>query len=260
MRKGITSLVLVVLLVITGCETERVIFHGPYFVRFTEESITERESHSAPVNIEIHNAGPALDEDVVIAYTISGDAREGVDFTIAGVRERVTIKSGEYFGTIQVNLINNSNNILRSQDIVFTLQTVSTGKLQIGQGESAIGKTFKFTILDDCILGGDYIGHNGSSPAVGGITITSPDCITPYTLSNWNINIFSTSAIMDLKFIDNGDNTLTIPEQKEENLPDDLATIRGTGAVDPTTRNIIMTITLVDFDGAPEVTFTLTPN
>jgi hypothetical protein len=65
---------------------------------------------------------------------------------------------------------------------------------------------------------------------------------------------------MDLKFIDNGDNTLTIPQQEEENLSDDLATIHGTGVVDPTTRNIIMTIILVDFDGSPEISFTLTPN
>ena len=260
MRKGITSLVLIALLVLPGCETDRVIFRGPYFVRFTEGSITEKESHSAPVNIEVHNAGPTLDEDVVVTYTITGDAREGVDFTISGERERVTIKKGEYFGTIQVNLINNSNNILRSQNIVFNLQTISTGKLQIGQGESAIGRTFTFTILDDCILGGDYIGHNGSTPAVGGITITSPDCITPYTLSNWNINIFTTSTIMSLKFIDNGDNTLTIPQQQEDKLPANLATIRGTGVVEPTTRSIIMTITLVDFSGSPEVSFTLTPN
>jgi hypothetical protein len=65
---------------------------------------------------------------------------------------------------------------------------------------------------------------------------------------------------MDLKFVDNGDNTLTIPEQEEANLDPSLATIRGTGVVDPTTRIITMTITLVDFTDQPEVSFTLTPN
>ena len=65
---------------------------------------------------------------------------------------------------------------------------------------------------------------------------------------------------MDLKFVDNGDNTLTIPEQVEENLAPDQATIRGTGVVDPITRNIIMKITLVDFTDQPEINFTLTPD
>ena len=32
---------------------------------------------------------------------------------------------------------------------------------------------------------------------------------------------------MDLIFIDNGDNTLTIPEQEEEFIDDELATITG---------------------------------
>ena len=258
MIRVITLFYVLSFLVIMGCETERVIFKGPYFVRFTDASTTQKESHSKPIDIEVHNAGPALDEDIVIAYKISGDAREGIDYTILGERNRVTIKQGEYSGIIQVQLINNANNILRSQDILFTLQTVTTGKRQIGQGESAIGKSFSFTILDDCILGGDYIGHRGSPP-VEDITITSTDCVT-YTLSNWNVNVFTTSTAMDLKFVDNGDNTLTIPEQEEENLDADHATIKGTGVVDPTNRKIIMTITLVDFTDQPEVSFTLTPN
>jgi hypothetical protein len=65
---------------------------------------------------------------------------------------------------------------------------------------------------------------------------------------------------MDLIFIDNGDNTLTIPEQEEENIVDEVATIEGTGVVDPLTRMIIMTITLVDFDGQPQVTITYLPD
>ncbi len=258
MRRTITSCALFILLSLLGCETDRIVFHGPYFVRFTDDAKTEKESHTAIESIEIHNGGPALTEDVVVAYTISGDAREGVDYKILGDRERVTIKAGEYFGNIQLQLINNSNNILRSQNVVFTLQTVSTGKLQIGQGESAIGRTFTFTILDDCILGGDYTGHSPSGPDVPGITISSTDCEN-YTLSDWNINVFTISTVMDLKFVDNGDNTLTVPDQEEENLPSDLATIRGTGVVDPTTRKIIFTITLVDFDGSPQVTISYTP-
>ncbi len=64
---------------------------------------------------------------------------------------------------------------------------------------------------------------------------------------------------MNLNFIDNGDNTLTIPRQEEEEIDDELATIEGTGVVDPVTREIIMNVTLVDFEDQPQVTFTLKP-
>ncbi len=60
-------------------------------------------------------------------------------------------------------------------------------------------------------------------------------------------------------FIDNGDNTLTIPEQEEEFIDDEVATIRGSGVVDPVTREIIFTVTLVDFDDQPEVSIVYKP-
>ena len=243
---------------IVGCETERVIFTGPYFVRFTESTRSEKESYSKPIKIEVHNAGPALEEDINISYKISGSAREGIDYIILSDREKVTIKKGGYLGNIEIQLINNANNILRTQDVIFTLQNVSPPTLQVGQGESFIGKTYTFTIVDDCILGGTYIGARGSS-SIENITITSSDCET-YTLSNWNINVFTSTTEMDLKFVDNGDNTLTIPQQEEENLDAAVATIKGSGVVDPITRKIIMTIILVDFDGQPEVSLTLTPD
>jgi hypothetical protein len=257
MRKSATYLL--IFLLIIGCETELVIFTGPYFVRFTEATQSEKESYSKSILIEVHNAGPALEEDIKINYKISGSAREGIDYTIVTDREKVTIKKGAYVGNIEFKIINNANNILRSQDIIFTLQNVSTGKLQVGQGESFIGKTFTFTIVDDCILGGTYTGTRGSSTPVQNITITSADCET-YTLSNWNINIFQSGTEMDLTFIDNGDNTLTIPQQEEENIDPEFATIKGSGVVDPTTRKIIMTVILIDFEDQPEISFTLTPN
>jgi Calx-beta domain len=241
-----------------ACDTDKIIFNGPYFVRFTNATQTQKESHTSPIEIQVHNAGPALEEDVTVNYKISGSAREGIDYKILTEREKVTIKKGEYLGTIKIQLINNANNILRSQDIIFTLQTVSTEKLQVGQGQSFIGKTFDFTIVDDCILGGTYTGIRGT-PEIPNITITSTDCET-YTLSNWNINVFTTTTEMDLKFVDNGDNTLTIPQQEEQNLAPEVATIKGSGVVDPTTRKIIMTVILVDFEDQPEVSFTLTPN
>jgi len=256
--KKIAPYVLLFLLIIS-CETELITFKGPYFVRFTEASLSEKESYGKPLTIEVHNAGPASEEDITVTFKIGGSAREGIDYTLLSDREKVTIKKGEYVGNIEFKLINNSNNILRTQDVTFTLQSVTSGKLQVGQGESAIGKTFTFTIVDDCILGGTYIGTRGSSIPVQNIAITSNDCET-YTLSNWNINIFQSTTEMDLKFVDNGDNTLTIPQQEEENIDPEFATIKGSGVVDPTTRKIIMTVTLLDFEDQPEFSFTLTPN
>lgn len=250
---------LVLLILITSCETEPIIFRGPYHVRFTEPSAYDKESFSQPINIQVHLAGPALDEDLTIGYLIGGAAREGVDYVILDERKKVRIPAGEYFGNIRVQLINNANNILRSQDIVFTLISANQNNLEIGQGASAIGKVFTFTIFDDCILGGTYSAQNTEGNNVyEDISITSQDCET-YTVSNWNIDVFSTSQEMNLIFVDNGDNTLTIPEQEEENIDDELATIRGTGVVDPTTREIILKITLVDFDDQPEVSIVYKP-
>ncbi len=247
-----------------NCETEEIIFNGPYFVRFTESARTEKESFSEIIEIEVHQSQPVLEDDITITYSISGDAREGIDYTILGERGKVKIEKGEFFGTVQIQLINNANNIIRSQDIVLTLQSVNTDQLQVGQDQSAMGKSYTFTIVDDCILGGTYIGERGSYSS-GGITISSADCEN-YVLSNWNLGIFYATIgsfefppAMDLKFIDNGDNTITIPTQEEEDLSSDVATIKGFGSKDPSTNIITMTVILVDLDNA-EIDFTLTPN
>lgn len=255
--KKVAVILFFALCVITSCETERIIFTGPYFVRFSESELSVKESFSKEIDIEVQVASPTVEEDVVISYKISGSARAGIDYAIVGESGKVTIPKGEYVGNIKVELINNSNNIIRSQDVVFTLESVS-GALQIGQGESAIGNSYTLTIIDDCILGGTYIAQRGSIQ-VPDISITSNDCEN-YILSNWNINVFNSSVEMDLKFIDNGDNTLTIPEQEEENIDETLATIMGSGVVDPLTRKIIFTIILVDFENQPQVTITYLPD
>jgi hypothetical protein len=261
--RQILSLALMIGMSVTmACETERHLFEGPYFVRFTDDALTQKESHSSVINIEIHNAGPAPKSDVVINYSIGGTARLGVDYTILGTPGQVKIKSGEYKGNIQVQLIDNANNILRSQTAVFTLITIQDDKdlLQVGQGKSQIGKSFTLTIQDDCILGGDYYGiHDSGDVPIENITVTSSDC-EHYTLSNWDIYIFTFADIRALTFIDNGDNTITIAPQKDPTLPDGQNTIDGFGVVDPATRIISITVRLVDFDGQPSFTFNLIPD
>lgn len=248
------------LMLLTACETERVLFEGPYFVRFSESAETKRESYSKVITIPVHIAGPEQDHDIIVRYKVEGDAREGVDYILPGDRGSVVIEKGEHFGYIELQLINNSNNIIRSQEIVFTLLSTNDPEIQVGQGPSQMNTTFTFTIFDDCILGGNYKGsRNLFSIPTEGITITSEDCEN-YRLSNWNIDIFNTPFEMDLIFIDNGDNTLTIPTQEEDVLPEDWATIRGSGTVDPITREIEMTVVLVDLEGEPEVSFILIPD
>lgn len=258
--KTIRCVILLFVLLTQGCETERILFKGPYFVRFTDLSEGKLESYSKPIQVEVHNAGPVHSEDITITYSISGSARENVDYKILGKRGTVTIKKGEYFGYIEMQLINNANNILRSQDVIFTLENVSTDKLQVGEGESYMGKVFTFTIADDCILGGTYIGEKDLlTVPIENISITSTDCEN-YTLSNWDIYFFQIPRIRHLTFIDNGDNTLTIPKQKESTLPDSLATILGSGTVDPVTRKITMTVILDDIKDKPQNTFMLLPD
>jgi hypothetical protein len=251
--KRIISITVVCALTFLSCETDPIVFKGPYHVRFTESALTQKESYSSTIKIEVHNVGTALKEDVTVNYTIGGNARNGIDYTIAGTDNSLTIKKGQFFGYIEVKLINNANNILRSQNIVFTLQSVSNSDLEVGQGASAIGKTFTLTIEDDCILAGTYAGTKSVFDIpVEGITVTSSDCEN-YLLSNWNIDIFSPPYDYSLTFIDNGDNTLTISEQ------DAGTKIKGQGIIDPLTKKITMTIVFMDFENE-ELNIILTPN
>ena len=257
LRSGLWWLILITMF--PACETERIIFTGPYHVRFTESAAFEKESYSKVISIEVHNVGPALEEDIEINYAIGGTARENVDYVILDERKKVVIPAGKYFGYIRIQLINNANNILRSQNVTFTLQSSNQSDLQIGQGASAIGNKFTYTIYDDCILGGTYNGNRvGSGTVYTDLSVTSQDCST-YTLSNWNLGVFQSSVEMNLTFVDNGDNTITIPKQEEENLDSELATIEGQGVVDPTTREILLNITLVDFENKPTASIVLKP-
>lgn len=245
------------LFMLLACETDPLLFTGPYHVRFTESSLTKKESYSQTIAIEVHLVAPALEDELTINYEISGSARENVDYQIIGTRGVVAIDKGKYFGTITIKLINNANNILRKQDVILTLRSTNSERIQVGQGEGGIGKKFTLTIEDDCILGGTYSVTRGGSPTT--VSVTSADC-EKYTLSNWNINVFSNPVPMDLIFIDNGDNTITIPEQEEQNLSNKVATINGSGVVDPLTGQILLTIVLVDFENQPQLTLTLNRN
>lgn len=238
----------VLMVLLSACETELIRFSSASHVRFTETSMTVKESQSETVAVEVHLASPNAESDLSISYSIAGTARAGVDYNIVGDNRSITIPAGEYKGFILVNLINNANNILRSQTLVFTLQSVNQPEVQVGQGVSGIGKQFTLTIEDDCILSGTYSGRIGTFDIpTRNITISSADCET-YTLSNWNLNIFNPPFEMDLLFVDNGDNTITIPEQDEEFLSEDINTFQGIGVIDPVTRRLTLTLTFIDLE------------
>ncbi|GAA4399300.1 hypothetical protein GCM10023187_10910 [Nibrella viscosa] len=222
-------------------------FAGPYHVRFTDTTLTYKESYSKPISIRVHNAGPQLDQPITVNYTVSGTAREGRDYSIVGTKGTVVIPAKQSFGEIQVRLINNANNILESQNVVFTLTGVQPSTLQVGFGqEKKIGKQLTLTIQDDCLLSGFYTGVNriqNQTISVPDVQITSIDCRS-YRLSNWNLGLLYYNAFKPtLTFIDNGDNSLTIPAQANEYLGS-RDTIRGNGSWNPRDRQITLNLQL----------------
>lgn len=232
---------------LASCEEQRILFEGPEFVRFSDSTLTFKESVGQPVAIKVHIVGKARNTPVTVNYTVAGTAREGRDYVIEGTKGTVTIPANEYFGTINVRLLNNANNILESQNVVFTLTDVSPAEdLQVGFGiNNVVGKNLTLTIQDDCLLSGFYTGsRQGYNDVVRNIEISSLDC-KEYRVANWNVGVFSFNAIKSpINFIDNGDNTLTIPTQVSPDLSSPYDTIRGTGIWNPQTRAIILNIQL----------------
>lgn len=229
---------------------------GPYFVRFTDSTLAFKESNTQPIAIRVHNAGPVQNQAITVNYTVSGSAREGKDYTIVGTKGTVVIPANKSFGEISVKLINNANNILESQSLMFTLTSVQPNSLQVGFGkDNAVGRKLSLTIQDDCLFGGLYTGSGrvrNQNVSVRDVEITSTNC-KDYILSNWNIGldnflIFGNSTLFNfqatkptLTFIDNGDNTLTVaPQSNAEFGTSD--TLQGNGAWNPRNRQITLNL------------------
>ncbi|GAB3331546.1 hypothetical protein GCM10027299_37290 [Larkinella ripae] len=244
--------------VVVACEEQDIdrTFEGPYFVRFTDSSLTYKESYNKVISVRVHNVGPQLDEPITVQYTIAGTAREGKDFAIEGTKGTVTIPAKQSFGEIKLRLINNANNILEAQTVVFSLTDVKPASLRVGFGKDGLlGKNITFTIQDDCLFSGTYRGTRQSGDYVrlfdlttatatlADIGITSLDCKT-YTVANLNIglaDVFGYNAIkLPFTFVDNGDNTLTIPVQSSSGLGGD--TLSGSGSWNPQNRLITLNL------------------
>lgn len=239
-------------------------FQGPYFVRFTDSTLTFKESRTTPVLVRVHNVGPLLSQPITVNYTVSGSAREGRDYTLPDTKGTVIIPANKSFGEIPVRLINNANNILESQSLTFTLTGVQPGSLQVGFGkDNIVGRKFTLTIQDDCLFGGLYTGTqliSGRTFGVQDVEVTNTDC-KEYTLSNWNINspLFSFNAEKPtLRFIDNGDNTITIPAQVNA-LLGSTDTLRGNGAWNPRDKKITLIVQArIQLSATSDTTLTFT--
>jgi len=247
-RNGVPVLAFTLLLgvvALLSCEEQRITFEGQSFVRFTDTTLSFKESYNKIITVKVHNAGPQLSESIIVNYTVGGTARENRDYRIIGTKGAVSIPANQSFGEIQVRLINNANNILGSSTVDFNLTTVNPAdKLQVGLGK--IGKTLSLTIQDACLLDGNYSGNRQVSATrvvtVNDIDISSTDCRT-YTLKNWNIGLFSFEATQPtLQFVDNGNNTLTIPRQISDVLSPPRDTLSGTGLWNPQTRRITLNL------------------
>ena len=242
---------------LAGCKEERVLFQNN-FVRFNDTTLTFKESYSPAVKVTIHNAGPALSESIIVNYTIGGTAREGKDYTILGTRGAVSIPAGQSSADISVKLINGANNILDASTIIFTLTTASPGdKVQVGLNGGNLGKKMILNIQNVCIFDGIYTGLlpvKTQFYAVADIPITSNDC-RRYTISNINIGLSNTSSFFNwfdllgfdaehprLDFIDNGNNTITIPRQVITEFPAGYDTLSGTGVWNPQNKRITLSI------------------
>ena len=254
-----------------ACKEELQTFQGPFSVRFTDTTLTFKESFFQVVKIKVHNTGPQLDQAVTVNYTISGTAREGRDYAIQGIKGTVTIPPRKSFGEIELKLINNANNILDNSNVIFTLTDVSMkDKLQVGFGQDGrIGKRLTLTIRDACIFDGTYTGirtvrsQTGQLQNVGvaDIDISSTDC-RRYTVGNWNIALplFNFDAEEPkITFIDNGNNSLTIPRQVIPELAAGYDTISGTGVYNPLNKRITLNLRIKTRTAARRDTFVVVP-
>lgn len=256
----LTALVMALLagLWLSGCEEQQIIYDGLNFVRFSDSTLSFKESYSKAVKIRVHNGGKVLNESINIKYTIGGTAREGRDYRIEGTKGTVIIPVGQSFGEITLYLLNNSNNILESSTIEFALTGVSpSDKIKVGFGEGGLGQKMVFTIRDACIMDGIYSGRlpvGNQAFQLADIEIFSADC-KRYTISNINVGLLGFPQFFNwespvgfeaerpkLDFIDNGNNTLTIPQQVIPQFASGYDTLSGTGVWNPVNKQITLSI------------------
>jgi len=244
---------------LASCEEERILYDGLAFVRFKDSTLSQKESDSRVIKIKIHNGGKVLEESINVSYTIGGTAREGRDYRIEGIKGTVIIPARQSFGEITLYLINNANNIIESSTIELNLTAAKPAdKVQVGFGKSGLGNKMTFTIKDACIMDGIYTGqlpvNKTQAFQLADIEIYSADC-KRYTVSNINVGLVGFPQFFNwdspvgfeaerptIDFIDNGNNTLTIPQQLVSQFGTGYDTVSGTGSINPVNKRITLNI------------------
>lgn len=244
---------------LASCEEQQIKYDGLAFVRFTDTALTYKESFPKAIKIRVHNGGLPLTESIIVNYRLGGTARDGIDYIIEGNKGTVLIPANQQFGEISLRLRNNANNILESSTIEFTLTGANpSDKARIGLGEGGLGSKMVMTIRDACIMDGIYTGllpvNATQSFQKPDIEITSTDC-KRYTITNINVGLLGFDQFFKyeppvgfqaekptLDFIDNGNNTLTIPRQVIPQFAAGYDTLSGTGVWNPVTKRIALNI------------------
>ncbi|MDW7694100.1 hypothetical protein R9C00_05040 [Flammeovirgaceae bacterium SG7u.111] len=155
------GLILFFLALASGCEdSERILFEGPYHVRFTELSGAVVENNNYPttlnrnesIEVKVHIASPLLNADTEVSFDLFGDAVENVDYRLLNATDKkIVIPAGESEAIIQFVPINNRKTD-GDREIVFTINGVNNG-LEIGRsGGGIIGRSTSYTISDDDCL------------------------------------------------------------------------------------------------------------
>ncbi|MTI21139.1 hypothetical protein E1176_08915 [Fulvivirga sp. RKSG066] len=134
----------------SACDEEdgRTTFEGPFYVQYTGSSASVSEADTTTViKVEVSNVGPTLNSDIIVNYTVEGDAEVGVDYEIlrGGTPGQIVIPAGEHFGVIELRTINNDETD-GNKSIDLTLTSANNG-LEVGRG--AIGTTYSLSISDD---------------------------------------------------------------------------------------------------------------
>lgn len=157
-----------VLVVVVACEEKQTTFDGPYYVRFTNTSVSISENATSNSIIRVHAASPKRSNDIDVELSVEGGT-EGVDFDFVQGGTSLTIPAGEYFAEFVIAPIDNDVND-GPKTIKFTIESVSGG---LDAGFGLVGKTFTYSIADDdCAtpsLEGKYLVYNrDASPAACG--------------------------------------------------------------------------------------------
>jgi len=142
-----------------SCEVEEDehYFKGQNFVAFNQDAYALNEEAIEPLKVTVGaSVLHGVKKDVVIEYTVGGNAVEGKDY-ILNTPRTITIPAGENIATIEFEPINNDNYDLE-RTIELTITSVSDPNLIIGinNKEKLQSSVVVNVVNDDCLVNTSY--------------------------------------------------------------------------------------------------------